>query len=231
MSQDTIKVYLKQMGATALLTYPEEVDLAKRIETGDPKARDHMIKANLRLVVSIAKKYTNKGMELLDLIQEGNLGLMRAIEKYEWQRGYKFSTYATWWIRQGITRAIADQAKTIRIPVHKVDAINKLIATTRELVKVNGREPSVQEVANTMGITHKEVMALIQLTGEPVSLDTPIDTGGIGSGFLSDLIESTQFGHQDNTSINNDLRNTILNNMKHLSPREEKILRMKYGIS
>jgi len=230
MSQDPIKIYLRQMGATPLLTYAEELELAKKIESGDTKARDHMIKANLRLVISIAKKYTNKGLELLDLIQEGNLGLMRAIEKYEWQRGYKFSTYATWWIRQGITRAIADQGKTIRIPVHKVDAINKLIATTKELVNYHGREPTIQEVAKKMGISLKEVKGLIQLTGEPISLDTPVDSNGNG-GCLGDLIESEQFAHQDNISINNNLKEIILKNMRHLTPREEKILRMRYGIS
>jgi len=230
MIQDTIKTYLRQMGTTPLLTYTEEVELAKKITQGDSKARDHMIRANLRLVVSIAKKYTNKGLELLDLIQEGNLGLMRAIEKYEWQRGYKFSTYATWWIRQGITRAIADQGKTIRIPVHKVDAINKLIATTKELVNFHGREPTVTEVAKKMGVTAKDIKDLVQLTGEPISLDTPVDINN-GSGCLGDLIESDQFANQDDVSINNNLKETILKNMRHLTPREEKILRMKYGIS
>lgn len=232
MEHDAIKIYLRQMGATALLTYPEEVALAKRIENGDAAARDHLIRANLRLVVSIAKKYSNKGMDLLDLIQEGNLGLMRAIEKFEWKRGYKFSTYSTWWIRQGITRAIADQAKTIRIPVHKVDAINKLIATTRQLVTAIGREPTIDEVAKVMGITAKEVRALIQLTGNPVSFETPISQSDDATASrLGDLIESEQFANQDNASINKNLHDVIIRNMKSLSPREEKIIRMRFGIS
>lgn len=232
VEHDAIKIYLRQMGATALLSYSEEVALAKRIELGDDKARSHLIRANLRLVVSIAKKYSNRGMEFLDLIQEGNLGLMRAIEKFEWKRGYKFSTYSTWWIRQGITRAIADSAKTIRIPVHKVDAINKLIATTRELVVAIGREPTVEDVASAMKITPKEVRALIQLTGNPLSFDTPISSGDDGStGRLGDLIESDQFAHQDVDSINSNLRDMILRNMKNLSPREEKIIRMRFGIA
>lgn len=232
MEHDAIKIYLRQMGATALLTYNEEVALAKRIEQGDPRARDHLIRANLRLVVSIAKKYSNKGMDLLDLIQEGNLGLMRAIEKFEWKRGYKFSTYSTWWIRQGITRAIADQAKTIRIPVHKVDAINKLIATTRQLVTTIGREPTIEEVAKVMGITSKAVRALIQLTNNPISFETPIANGDDAStGRLGDLIESDQFAHQDIDSVNNDLHDVIVRNMKSLSPREEKIIRMRFGIA
>lgn len=231
MDHDTLKAYLKQMGATDLLTYEKEVELAKRIELGDAAARDHLIRANLRLVVSIAKKYSNKGMDLLDLIQEGNLGLIRAIGKFEWQRGYKFSTYSTWWIRQGITRAIADQAKTIRIPVHKVDAINKLISTTRELVIALGREPTIDEVAKTIKITPSEVRALIKLTGNPISLETPIAHGDDTAGKLGDIIESDQFAHQDIDSINNDMRDMILRNMKHLSPREEKILRMRFGIA
>jgi len=229
MYRDPIKIYLKQMGATSLLTYSEELKLAKLIENGDLAAKDAMIKANLRLVVSIAKKYTNKGLELLDLIQEGNLGLMKAIEKFEWQRGYKFSTYSTWWIRQGITRAIADQAKTIRIPVHKVDAINKLIAVTKEFVIAFGREPTISEVARDMSMSANDVKELIHLTSDPISLDTPIDSTN-GNGCLGDIIESHQFAHQDNISINNDLYNVIINNMKKLSPREEKILRMKFGI-
>lgn len=230
MNKDPIKVYLKQMGATTLLTYDKELALAKRIEAGDLQARDDMIKANLRLVVSIAKKYTNKGLELLDLIQEGNLGLIKAIEKFEWKRGYKFSTYSTWWIRQGITRAIADQAKTIRIPVHKVDAINKLITVTKDLVIAFGREPTISEVAKEMKISDNDVRDLIQLTDEPVSLDTPIDNIN-GNGCLGDILESHQFSHQDDVSIDNDLHKTIIDNMKFLSPREEKILRMKFGIA
>lgn len=232
MEHDAIKIYLRQMGATALLTYPEEVELAKRIEDGDAAARDHLIRANLRLVVSIAKKYSNKGMDLLDLIQEGNLGLIRAIEKFEWKRGYKFSTYSTWWIRQGITRAIADQAKTIRIPVHKVDAINKLIATTRNLVTLIGREPTIDEVAKQMEITPKAVRALIQLTGNPVSFETPTSQGDdAATGRLGDLIASDQFAHQDVDSINKDLHDVIIRNMKLLTPREEKIIRMRFGIA
>lgn len=232
MDHDPIKIYLRQMGATALLTYAEEVELAKRIEKGDAKARDHLIRANLRLVVSIAKKYPNKGMDLSDLIQEGNLGLIRAIEKFEWKRGYKFSTYSTWWIRQGITRAIADQAKTIRIPVHKIDAINKLIATTRQLVIAIGREPTIDEVAKNMGIAPKEVRALVKLTSNPISLETPVAHGDdAASGRLGDLIESDQFIKQDKTSIDKNLHDVIIKNMKKLTPREEKIIRMRFGIA
>lgn len=228
MEDDSIKTYLKQMGATPLLTYEEETQLAKRIENGDMLARDHMIKANLRLVISIAKKYMNRGMEFLDLVQEGNLGLMKAIEKFEWQRGYKFSTYSTWWIRQGITRAIADQARTIRIPVHKVETINKFIHVSKELVQELGREPTYKEVAKRMRIKEKEVRGLVKLIEIPISLDTPLDSED--GGVIGDMIESCAQSQQDTININIDLKQTLNNNIKKLSPREERILRMKYGI-
>lgn len=228
MKYDAVKEYLQAMGATALLSYDEEVELAKQMEAGSSRARDRLIKANLRLVVSIAKKYTNRGLDMLDLIQEGNLGLMRAIDKYEYKRGYKLSTYSTWWIRQGITRAIADQGKTIRVPVHKIDTINKLISTTMKLVVENGREPTIKEVAKAMRIKEKEVKALIQLSQEPISLSAP--SKGESTQTIGDTIACSNYIKQDNVSVDSDLRETINKNLTSLSPREEKILRMKFGI-
>lgn len=228
MDDDPIKIYLRQMGATALLTRAAEVELAKRIEAGDEYARHCLIKANLRLVVSIAKKYNNKKMHILDLIQEGNLGLMKATTKYQWQKGYKFSTYATWWIRQSITRSIADQAKTIRIPVHKVDAISKLIVTTKDLTTELGREPTIEEVAKVLKKTSDEIRELIQLTSDPISLETPIDQDN--NRYIKDLLECPDSLLQEETSIDNDLKDIISKNLKCLSPREEKVLRMKFGI-
>lgn len=229
MEQDSIKAYLKQMGATPLLTYEEELALAKRIEKGDPIAKEKMIKANLRLVVSIAKKYTNRGLEFLDLIQEGNLGLMKAIEKFEPHRGYKFSTYATWWIRQGITRAIADQARTIRLPVHKVETINRFINVSKELVQELGREPTFAEVAKKMCIKEKDVRALVKLIEEPISMDAAIE-GDSGTGTISDFMDTKASGMQDVHVMNRDIGQKIRGCMKSLSPRQEKILRMKYGV-
>lgn len=171
---DPVRMYLKEIGKVSLLTADEEKELAQAIELGDMDAKDHLVEANLRLVVSIAKRYTGRGMSFLDLIQEGNLGLLKAVEKFDWTKGFKFSTYATWWIRQAITRAIADQARTIRIPVHMVETINKLIRTQRTLVQELGRDPEIEEIAQEMGITDEKVREIMKISQEPVSLEKPI---------------------------------------------------------
>jgi RNA polymerase primary sigma factor len=171
---DPVRMYLKEIGRVALLTADEEVELAKRIEEGDEEARRKLAEANLRLVVSIAKRYVGRGMLFLDLIQEGNLGLLKAVEKFDYRKGYKFSTYATWWIRQAVTRAIADQARTIRIPVHMVETINKLMRISRQLLQEYGREPSIEEIADAMGMTEDKVREILKIAQEPVSLETPI---------------------------------------------------------
>jgi RNA polymerase primary sigma factor len=173
-TNDPVRMYLKEIGKVRLLTAAEEVQLAKRIEKGDMAAKSRLVEANLRLVVSIAKKYVGRGMLFLDLIQEGNLGLIRAVEKFDYKKGYKFSTYATWWIRQAITRAIADQARTIRIPVHMVETINKLIRTQRQLLQKLGREPSAEEIAQCMEVTPDKVREIMKISQDPVSLETPI---------------------------------------------------------
>src|SRR5688500_6523020 len=174
MTDTNISFYLKRIGSHKLLTYKEEVELAKRIETGDTRAFNKMVESNLRLVVSIAKKYANKGMSLQDLIQEGSIGLMKAVEKFEYRKGYKFSTYATWWIRQAITRAIADQARTIRIPVHMVETMNKVISTAKGLVSELGRDPTAREIGDRMKMSEKQVQDILKMIEEPVSLDKPI---------------------------------------------------------
>src|SRR3990172_2290222 len=184
---DPVRMYLREIGRVALLTYEEEVALAKRVEKADKKARERLINANLRLVVSISKKYVNRGLTLLDLIEEGNIGLMRAVMKYDWRRGYKFSTYATWWIRQAITRAIADQARTIRIPVHMVETINKFNRISRKLVQEKGREPTSEEIAERMDIPVSKVRKVLKIAQEPISLETPI--GEEEDSHLGDFIE------------------------------------------
>lgn len=228
---DAIKVYLKQMGKTPLLTYEQEIELAKRIEDGDQRAKDSMVKANLRLVISIAKKYMNRGLEFSDLIQEGNIGLIRAIEKFEYRKGYKFSTYATWWIRQGITRAIADQARTIRLPVHKVETINRFMNSSKELVQELGREPTYEEVAKRMGLKEKDVRKLVKLIEEPLSIDSPSDNDKCAApGTIGDFLETKVSSDQDITVSNMRLSDQLLDFISELSVREEKILRMKYGM-
>lgn len=229
MKSDSVAIYLKQVGNHKLLTYREEVELAKKIEEGDKRAFDLMVKSNLRLVVSIARKYSsNKGMTLLDLIQEGNIGLIKAVEKFEYQRGYKFSTYATWWIRQAITRSIADQSRTIRIPVHMVESINKVIAVTKELVVKLGREPEPQEIAKKMKMDVQAIRNIIKLIEDPISIDSP--AGDSGSSPIKDFIPSDSRS-SDKIVVDKDLCLNIRKSLSNLSVREEKIVRLLYDIS
>lgn len=227
-TDDSVKMYLKEIGQVPLLTTEEEVELAKRMNEGDMSARDKLSVANLRLVVSIAKRYVGRGMHFLDLIQEGNLGLMKAVEKFDYERGFKFSTYATWWIKQSITRAIADQARTIRIPVHMVETINKLGRVSRNLLQTLGREPSAAEIAEKMGITEDKVIEIQKIAQDPVSLEKPI--GEEEDSHLGDFIE-------DNSSVSPAekaeaamLREHLLQVLSTLTPREQEVLIMRYGI-
>ncbi|OGY19017.1 MAG: RNA polymerase sigma factor RpoD [Candidatus Chisholmbacteria bacterium RIFCSPHIGHO2_01_FULL_48_12] len=227
--QDPVRMYLKEIGRIALLTREQEIDLAQRTEAGDLKAKAHLTQSNLRLVVSIAKRYIGRGMSFLDLIQEGNKGLIRAVEKYDWKRGYKFSTYATWWIRQAITRAIADQARTIRIPVHMVETINKLIRTSRRLMQELGREPEAKEIANEMGIEPAKVREILKISQKTTSLETPI--GDDEDSYLGDFIaDDTQISPYDATSKRL-LRENIEEVLRALSDREAKVLKMRFGLS
>lgn len=229
MSTDSIAVYLKQIGNHKLLTHKEEVELAKKIEKGDKEAFNKMVKSNLRLVVSIARKYSsNKGMTLQDLIQEGSIGLIKAVEKFEYKRGYKFSTYATWWIRQAVTRSIADQSRTIRIPVHMVENINKVIAVTKDLVIELGREPEPHEIAKKMKTSVEAVRKIVKLIEEPISLDSPSGQSEDHSP-IRDFIESENRS-PDLTVIDRDLGFNLRQSLSELSAREEKIIRLMYNI-
>ncbi len=227
-SLDPIKKYLKEIGKTSLLTFEEEVNLAKKYEKGDQKAKERLIKANLRLVVSIAKKYLGRRLSFLDLIQEGNKGLIRGVEKYDWRRGFKFSTYATWWIRQAITRAIADQSRTIRIPVHMVDQINRFYKTQRRLTQKLGREPKVKEIAREMQIGIDEVENLMKISQQPKSLSTPIgdDKETTLEQFIADQNQPTLYD-----KVSKELLKDALNKvLETLSPRERKVLIMRFGL-
>ena len=225
---DPVKMYLKEIGRVPLLSGDEEIELARKMQEGDEAAKRRLSEANLRLVVSIAKRYVGRGMLFLDLIQEGNLGLMKAVEKFDYQKGFKFSTYATWWIRQSITRAIADQARTIRIPVHMVETINKLTRCSRMLLQENGREPTPEELATAMGVDVSRVMEIQKIAQDPVSLETPI--GEEEDSHLGDFIEDdkTQTPGDSVTSIM--LKEQLLGVLDTLTPREEKVLRLRYGI-
>ena len=227
-SLDPIKMYLKEIGKHPLLTFVQEVDLAKKYEKNDLKARELLIKSNLRLVVSIAKKYLGRRLSFLDLIQEGNQGLIKGVEKYDWRRGYKFSTYATWWIRQAITRAIADQSRTIRIPVHMVDHINRYYKTQRKLIQKFGRDPSNEEVAKELEMTVKEVENLIKISQHPKSLSTPIgdDKETTLEQFVSDRDQPTLYDSVAKEFLK-DYLNDVLNT---LSDREKKVLIMRFGL-
>lgn len=224
---DPVRMYLREIGRVSLLTYDEEVALAKRVERSDRRARERLINANLRLVVSIAKKYVNRGLTLLDLIEEGNIGLMRAVEKYDWRRGYKFSTYATWWIRQAITRAIADQARTIRIPVHMVETINKFNRISRRLMQELGREPMPEEVALEMEIEPSKVREIIKVSQEPASLEAPV--GEEEDSRLGDFIQDVGASPTDQATQAL-LKDHIREVLSSLSPREAKVLEYRFGL-
>ncbi len=224
---DPVRMYLREIGRVSLLTYEEEVMLAKRVEKSDKRAREKLINANLRLVVSIAKKYVNRGLTLLDLIEEGNIGLMRAVAKYDWRRGYKFSTYATWWIRQAITRAIADQARTIRIPVHMVETINKFNRISRKLMQELGREPTPEEVAMEMEVTPEKVREIIKVSQEPASLEAPV--GEEEDSRLGDFIQDSSASPTDQATQAL-LKDHIREMLETLSPREAKVLEYRFGL-
>lgn len=225
---DPVRMYLKEIGRVPLLTAEEEVALAKRMEEGDTEAERRLAEANLRLVVSIAKRYVGRGMLFLDLIQEGNLGLIKAVEKFDYSKGYKFSTYATWWIRQAITRAIADQARTIRIPVHMVETINKLIRVSRQLLQQLGRDPLPDEIAEEMGITVERVREIMKIAQEPVSLETPI--GEEEDSHLGDFIEDQDAPAPADAASFMLLKEQLEEVLDTLTPREEKVLRLRFGL-
>ena len=225
---DPVRMYLKEIGKVPLLTADEEIELAKRMEQGDEEAKKRLSEANLRLVVSIAKRYVGRGMLFLDLIQEGNLGLIKAVEKFDYRKGYKFSTYATWWIRQAITRAIADQARTIRIPVHMVETINKLIRVSRQLLQEYGREPQPEEIAEVMGIPEDKVREIIKIAQEPVSLETPI--GEEEDSHLGDFIPDDDAPAPADAAAFTLLKEQLMNVLSTLTPREEMVLKLRFGL-
>ena len=225
---DPVKVYLKEIGRVPLLTPEEEIDLAVRISNGDEAAKKRLSEANLRLVVSIAKRYLGRGMQFLDLIQEGNLGLIKAVEKFDYTKGFKFSTYATWWIRQAITRAIADQARTIRIPVHMVETINKVKKVSSQLLHANGREPSAEEVAEELDMPVDKVREIMRVAQEPVSLETPI--GEEEDSHLGDFIPDDDAPAPADAASHTLLKETLGSVLDSLTPREEKVLRLRFGL-
>ena len=229
---DAVQMYLKEIGRTPLLTQQEEVILAKKKEKKDEKARQQLMKANLRLVVSIAKKYVNRSPNLgiLDLIQEGNIGLSRAVDKFDYRRGFKFSTYATWWIRQAITRALADQSRTIRIPVHMVETISKYTQIKRKLTQELGRLPLAEEIANEMGSDVSKINYIQKISQEVISLETPLDESGNEGGTLSDFIKDDQSLTPEQLASQTLLRNQLKKIISDLSPREQKILSMRFGL-
>ena len=225
---DPVRMYLKEIGKVPLLTAQEEIDLAKRMEEGDEYAKQKLCEANLRLVVSIAKKYVGRGMLFLDLIQEGNLGLIKAVDKFDWTKGYKFSTYATWWIRQAITRSIADQARTIRIPVHMVETINKLIRVSRQLLQEEGREPTPDEIAEEMGISVEKVREILKIAQEPVSLETPI--GEEEDSHLGDFIPDDDVPAPAEAAAFSMLKEQLVYVLGTLTEREQKVLKLRFGL-
>jgi len=225
---DPVRMYLKEIGKIPLLTSEEEVELAKRMQEGDETAKKKLAEANLRLVVSIAKRYVGRGMLFLDLIQEGNLGLMKAVEKFDYRKGFKFSTYATWWIRQAITRAIADQARTIRIPVHMVETINKLVRIQRQLVQELGRDPTPEEIGKEMGMEVEKVREIMKIAQEPVSLETPI--GEEEDSHLGDFIPDDEVLAPAEAATYTMLREQLIDVLDTLTPREQKVLRLRFGL-
>ena len=225
---DPVRMYLKEIGRIKLLTPEEEQEIAKKMAEGDEDARKRMSEANLRLVVSIAKRYVGRGMQLLDLIQEGNLGLMKAVEKFDYTKGYKFSTYATWWIRQSITRAIADQARTIRIPVHMVETINRVLRTSHSMVQKLGREPTTKEIADELHIEESKVEEVLKIAQEPVSLETPI--GEEEDSHLGDFIPDEDAPAPSDVASHTMLKEQLAEVLSTLTPREEKVLRLRFGL-
>ena len=226
--EDPVRMYLKEIGKVSLLTADEEIELAKRMEQGDEEAKKRLAEANLRLVVSIAKRYVGRGMLFLDLIQEGNLGLIKAVEKFDYRKGYKFSTYATWWIRQAITRAIADQARTIRIPVHMVETINKLIRVSRQLLQELGREPTPEEIAEEMKMPVDRVREILKISQEPVSLETPI--GEEEDSHLGDFIQADNVPVPADAAAFTLLKEQLIEVLGTLTEREQKVLRLRFGL-
>lgn len=225
---DPVRMYLKEIGKVSLLTAEEEIDLAKRMEAGDEAAKKKLCEANLRLVVSIAKRYVGRGMLFLDLIQEGNLGLIKAVDKFDWRKGYKFSTYATWWIRQAITRSIADQARTIRIPVHMVETINKLIRVSRQLLQELGREPTPEEIAAQMDMPVEKVRDILKIAQEPVSLETPI--GEEEDSHLGDFIPDDDVPAPADAAAYSMLKDQLEEVLQTLTDREQKVLKLRFGL-
>ena len=226
--EDPVRMYLKEIGQVSLLSADEEIELAKRMEKGDEAAKKRLAEANLRLVVSIAKRYVGRGMLFLDLIQEGNLGLIKAVEKFDYRKGYKFSTYATWWIRQAITRAIADQARTIRIPVHMVETINKLIRVSRQLLQELGREPTPEEIAEEMDMPVDRVREILKISQEPVSLETPI--GEEEDSHLGDFIQDDNVPVPADAAAFTLLKEQLVEVLSTLTDREQKVLRLRFGL-
>ena len=226
--EDPVRMYLKEIGKVPLLSAEEEIELAKRMENGDQEAKKRLAEANLRLVVSIAKRYVGRGMLFLDLIQEGNLGLIKAVEKFDYRKGYKFSTYATWWIRQAITRAIADQARTIRIPVHMVETINKLIRVSRQLLQELGREPTPEEISEEMDMPVDRVREILKISQEPVSLETPI--GEEEDSHLGDFIQDDNVPVPAEAASFTLLREQLVEVLGTLTEREQKVLRLRFGL-
>ena len=226
--EDPVRMYLKEIGKVSLLSADEEIELAKRMEKGDEAAKKRLAEANLRLVVSIAKRYVGRGMLFLDLIQEGNLGLIKAVEKFDYRKGYKFSTYATWWIRQAITRAIADQARTIRIPVHMVETINKLIRVSRQLLQELGREPTPEEIAEEMDMPVDRVREILKISQDPVSLETPI--GEEEDSHLGDFIQDDNVPVPADAAAFTLLKEQLVEVLSTLTDREQKVLRLRFGL-
>ena len=224
---DPVRMYLKEIGRVSLLSQEEEQALAQRIEQGDEQAKNQMVEANLRLVVAVAKRYVGRGMQFLDLIQEGNMGLLKAVDKFDYRKGYKFSTYATWWIRQSITRAIADQARTIRIPVHMVETINKVARASHALVQELGRDPRPQEIADYLKMPLSRVEEIMKLSQEPVSLETPV--GEEDDSHLGDFIQDNEVSEPMEAATANSLREQLEKALSMLTPREEKVLRLRFG--
>ena len=226
--EDPVRMYLKEIGKIPLLSIEEEIELAKQMELGDADAKKRLAEANLRLVVSIAKRYVGRGMQFLDLIQEGNLGLIKAVEKFDYRKGYKFSTYATWWIRQAITRAIADQARTIRIPVHMVETINRLIRTSRQLVQDLGREPTAEEIAEQMELPVERVREIRKIAQDPVSLETPI--GEEEDSHLGDFIQDENMAVPMDQATFTLLHEQLMETLETLTEREQQVLRLRFGL-